>query len=145
MRRRPPARVITTDAEIDAAIAAGKKATSSRPRAVSAEYRAKTDTVVVTLATGVQIHFPRLLLQGLQDASPAQLRDVIVEGYGSGLHWGALDVDHYVPGLIEGELGTRKWMETIGRSGGEATTAAKAAASRSNGRKGGRPKKKTAA
>jgi len=34
----------------------------------------------------------------------------------------------------------RKWLAAIGRKGGSATTKAKAAAARRNGRKGGRPK-----
>jgi general stress protein YciG len=35
----------------------------------------------------------------------------------------------------------RDYLATIGRKGGEATTPAKQAASRANGKRGGRPKK----
>ena len=135
------ARVITTDAEIDAAIAQANVREAYRPHVVSAQYRAAGDAVVLTLATGVEVAIPRHLLQGLQDATPTELAKIEVEGPGTGLHWPALDVDHYVPGLLEGVFGTRRWMADLGRKGGKARSSAKAAASRVNGRRGGRPRK----
>ena len=45
----------------------------SRPRAVSANYRASDDAVAITLATGVELTIPRRLLQGLGSATPAEL------------------------------------------------------------------------
>jgi hypothetical protein len=54
--------------------------------------------------------------------------------------WESLDVDHYIPGLIDGVFGTRKWMAAMGASGGAARTEAKRTSSRENGRKGGRPR-----
>jgi hypothetical protein len=85
--------------------------------------------------------FPRHLLQGLQDATPKELAKIEIEGPGSGLHWPALDVDHYVPALLTGVFGTRHWMAELGQKGGKAKSPAKAAASRANGRRGGRPRK----
>jgi hypothetical protein len=38
-------------------------------------------------------------------------------------------------------FGNRRWMSEIGKRGGAARTAAKAAAARTNGRQGGRPRK----
>jgi hypothetical protein len=84
---------------------------------------------------------PRRLLQGLDGATPAQLAGVEILGMGDGLHWEALDVDHYVPSLIEGVFGNRRWMSEIGKRGGAARTPAKSAAARANGRQGGRPRK----
>ncbi len=106
------------------------------------EYRAAADTIAVTLASGVEIVIPRKLLQGLENATADQLADVEIVGTQSGLHWPQLDVDHYVPGLIDGVFGNRQWMSMIGKRGGSARTAAKAAAVRENGRMGGRPRKK---
>ena len=59
----------------------------------------------VRLATGVELVIPRTLLQGLEHATPAQLANVEIDGAQAGLHWPQLDVDHYVPGLIEGVFG----------------------------------------
>jgi hypothetical protein len=64
---------------------------------------------------------------------------------GMGLHWPQLDADLYVPALIEGAFGSRRWMQHIGELGGSARSAAKAKASRENGTRGGRPKHKEAA
>jgi len=49
------------------------------------------------------------------------------------LHWPQLDADLYVPALIEGAFGSRRWMQHIGELGGSARSAAKAKASRENG------------
>jgi hypothetical protein len=57
------------------------------------------------------------------------------------LHWPALDVDLFVPGLVVGIFGTRAWMtRELARVAGQTTSPAKAAAARSNGAKGGRPR-----
>jgi hypothetical protein len=137
---KPKARVVTTDAEIDAAIARGKIYDQYRPRAVAATYCQKADTIVVKLATGVEIVIPRKLMQGLEKATAAQIARVRVEDHGSMLHWESLDLDHYVPGLIEGVFGNRRWMSEIGKKGGAKRSAAKTSTARANGRKGGRPK-----
>ncbi|MDQ2865799.1 MAG: DUF2442 domain-containing protein [Candidatus Eremiobacteraeota bacterium] len=141
MKTKTKAHVVTTDAEIDAAIAAAKIYEQYRPRAVAAGYRAKDDTIAIKLATGVELAIPRKLLQGLADADPREVAQVAIEDHGSALHWESLDVDHYVPGLIDGVFGTRKWMSEAGKIGGRAKTPAKRAAARKNGRKGGRPRK----
>jgi hypothetical protein len=138
-------RVLTTDAEIDAAIALAKLREPYRPKAVAAEYRVKEDVVAIKLASGVELLIPRNLLQGLETATPEQAAQVQIWGPGSSLHWEVLDVDHYVPSLIEGVFGNRRWMSELGKRGGAARSAVKARAARANGRKGGRPRKPSAA
>ncbi len=145
MKRRVKARVTTTNADIDAAIAEAKLYEQYRPKAVKAEYRASSDTVAIKLHSGVEIIIPRKLLQGLESAKAADVRKIEIWGHGSGVHWPRLDVDHYVPSLIEGVFGNRRWMSAIGKKGGAKRSDAKAAASRKNGQKGGRPRKKAAA
>src|SRR5579859_6354240 len=133
-------RVITTDTEVDAAIAQARAQENDRPRAIEAHYDASDDKVVIRLASGIDIAIPRASLQGLEKATGTQVADIELEAAGSGLHWPSLDVDHYIPGLLAGVFGTKRWMSELGRKGGAVRSAAKAAAARANGRKGGRPR-----
>ncbi len=116
-----------------------KKRDSLESRATAARYN--HPMVVVVLDTGVEIHVPADLVQGLRGAKARALSDVRIEAGGSSLHWPQLDADLYVPGLIKGLLGSAHWMARIGHKGGATRSEAKARAARENGRKGGRPRK----
>ncbi len=76
------------------------------------------------------------------DHAPAQVH---VTGPGQAkfnLHWPDLDVDLPVGGLAAGLFGTHAWMtQALARVAGQSTSAAKSAAARANGAKGGRPRK----
>ena len=134
------ASVATTIAQIDSALTQARKFAASDRRVVRAEYERKHDLLTLHLDDGVRVSIPRSNLQGLQDAKPTQMSKIEILGRGTGLHWPLLDVDHYVPGLLNHVFGTGRWMAELGRRGGSVTSAAKAAAARANGRKGGRPK-----
>jgi len=54
------------------------------------------------------------------------------------LAWDALDLDYTVAGLVNGVFGTARWMAA---RAGRTSSPAKAAAARTNGAKGGRPRK----
>lgn len=128
-----------TDAAIAAALERGRAAHASEPRAAAARYDRASGRVIVDLENGCAFAFPPRLAQGLESASDDQLGAVEILGRGYGLHWEDLDVDLSLPGLMAGLFGTKAWMA---RHAGRATSAAKAAASRANGVKGGRPRKK---
>ena len=112
------------------------------PRAESAHYDAGRNRVIVRLTTGVEIGFAPRNMEGLQHASTEDLKAVEIEAFGLGIHFPTIDADLYVPALLEGVLGSKRWMAAqLGAAGGRTRTQAKAAASRENGKRGGRPRK----
>lgn len=127
-----------TDAAIDAALERGRAVRANEPRANAARYDHSSGRVIVDLENGCTFAFPPRLAQGLEAASDDQLSAVQILGQGYGLHWEELDVDLSLPGLMAGIFGTKAWMA---RRAGQSTSAAKAAAARANGAKGGRPRK----
>ena len=79
--------VATTDREIDSALAQARKFAASDRRVVRVAYERKPDLLTLYLDDGVRVSIPRMSLQGLRDAKPAQLSKVEILGRGTGLHW----------------------------------------------------------
>jgi len=119
-----------------------KELLTQAPRAVSARYDRKTGHVVIRLSSNLILSFSPRDAQGLEKAQPSQLGEIEITPSGFGIHFPRLDADLYVPGLLEGFLGSTKWMAAhLGRTGGQSRSQAKRAAARANGRLGGRPRK----
>ncbi len=130
-----------TREQFEAAKARGE-ARMQGPRAVSAHYDAGRNRVIVRLTTGVELGFAPRDVEGLQNASAEDLKAIEVEAFGLGIHFPKLDADLYIPALLEGVLGSKRWMAAqLGAVGGRIRSAVKAAASRENGKRGGRPRK----
>ena len=131
-----------TDVDVTLARAAGA-ALQRKSRVTTARYDQESSRLIVTLYNDIELAVPVRLIEGLAGADPAALSEIELSPSGLGLHWPALDADVYVPALFDRMFGTRSWMASIlGSEGGRATSPAKAAAARSNGRKGGRPAKR---
>jgi hypothetical protein len=115
---------------------------ASIPRAVSARYDRENGRVVIRLSSSLDVSFSPNDAQGLEKATPSQLDEIEITPSGLGIHFPKLDADLYLPALLLGFLGSRKWMASrLGQAGGKSRSAAKKKASRTNGKLGGRPRK----
>jgi hypothetical protein len=119
---------------------ASRRAAKTEPRAARAAYHAKNRALRIELTNGAWITIPVELIPSLKRAAPGDLRSVEVLGRGGGLHWERLDFDLSVPALVLSVFAGPSWMAELGRVGGRHTSAAKTAAARRNGRRGGRPR-----
>lgn len=118
-----------------------KELQSALPRAISARYDRKSGRIAIDLSSRVTLAFSPRDAEGLENARPSQLEEIEISPSGFGIHFPKLDADIYVPGLLEGLLGSKKWMAArLGQIGGQSKSRAKKAASRANGKLGGRPK-----
>lgn len=132
-----------TETEFDRA-AQHMQAARKHGYAIAARYDRRRERVVVSLNNGVELTFPPRLAEGLADAAPADLAKIELSPSGLGLHWPRLDADLYVPGLLAGAFGSKRWMAAqLGAAGGSVRSAAKARSARANGRLGGRPPKRS--
>lgn len=139
---RTASRIVTTDAQIDEALARAKSVPIHR--AVRVIYNPTEERIDVSLADGILVGFPRHAMQGLSDAAPSDLTEIQILSPGTALYWPRLDVGHDINGLLDGIFGTRRWMAELGRRGGSVKSERKAAAARKAGSLGGRPRKKMA-
>ena len=117
-----------------------KRLRSAFPTALAVRYDRRLDRVVIRLSSGLDVAFSPRNAQGLQNAKLFQLRRIEISPSGFGIYFPDLDADIYVPALLQGFLGSRKWMAArLGAAGGKSRSAAKKSAARKNGKLGGRP------
>jgi len=132
LRKKQSRVVIPTESEIESA--------RSRSEARAAYYgrSLKYDRGIFYLAlrNGLAVRIPAKMIAELATATPSQIRAVRLTPDGGTLEQCQLDVDISVPGLLRDLLG----FDSQSR-GGKARSAAKVAAARANGAKGGRPRK----
>lgn len=130
-----------TDHQVQAARTRAQEIKSHVPQATGAAYNPDTGLVCIRLSNGIVIGLPASQTQGLEGASDEALSSIGISPSGYGIHFPQLDVDLYLPALMEGIFGTKAWLAERGRKGGQASTKAKKAAARENGKLGGRPRK----
>lgn len=131
-----------TNAEVRKAEKRMRARLKGQPRARAARYDRRSARIIVGLSNGLELGVPVELAQGLAGANASDLSHIEITPTGLGLHWPRLDADLYLPALMEGVFGSRRWMaRVLGKAGGRSTSSVKQAAARANGKLGGRPRK----
>lgn len=129
-----------TDKEIERIRQESAAADKVEPRAVAARFDADARALVLSMRGGASLAVPLAVLPGLDSASDEELAGVGVFDNGADIEWPALDVQMTVMAILQRTFGIVTASESARRAG-SVTSAAKAAAVRENGKKGGRPRK----
>ena len=112
------------------------------PRARSARFDRKAERILVELDNGCLFAFPARRVQGLEDASAADIAKIELLGRGYALHWPRVNADLPIESALAGIFGSLKWMQRLAaRQAGAVRSERKAISSRANGKRGGRPPK----
>ena len=102
---------LTTEEDIEEALR--QAANEPEPvMALSADYLDAGDLIVLKLDNGRRLAIPREDLQGLDHATTQQIAHIEIFG-GLDIAWPDLDLDHYLPSLMEGIYGSEKWMHRL--------------------------------
>jgi len=117
---------------------------ATEPRVQQVHYNAVGGTLELQLRDGTMIRTEARSLSALAHATDGELADVKIVSNGAALHWNELDVQMTTPAFLSRVLGMRTIGE-VARLAGSRSTPAKSAASRLNGARGGRPRKKAPA
>ena len=106
-------RDLTTEADMNAALERARN--QPEPvRALRGEYKPSADSVVLYLDNGRRLVLPREELQGLTDATEAQICHIEIFG---GLDVAWPDLDHSLPSLLKGQFGSDLWMQGLRKRG----------------------------
>ena len=129
------------DNQIEAAIARSAEQNLFQPQACDVLYDDTSRKIVIKFDNGCQFECPVSLLQGVCNLTDDEIAKVKLTPAGWGLTWEDADLDLGVNELVQGIFGTKAWLKEIAAKGGRSKSEKKQAASRINGKKGGRPRK----
>lgn len=135
-------KILTSDTDIERALQSASH--SGEPTLTALDLAENEDGRMLSLkiSDGSRHLIPVNRVEGLSGAPSHEILRFEITEDGLGVHWPGLDLDLYVPELLQGMYGTKKWMSSLGKRGGSSRSAAKCRAARENGRKGGRPRKR---
>ena len=100
---------LTTDEEIDAAIARAKEF-EDEPRIVEAVYHPEPglEFLMLKLSDGRRLLIPRENLSELSKATAEQATDLVVGPHGTDIWWPQLDDGLYLPDFLEHRWGSER-------------------------------------
>ncbi len=100
-----------SDAEYEAATRRGELMKATWPAAIAVRYDAVARRVVISLSSGIDVSFPPCNAQGLENAGPDDLATAKISPSGFGIHFPRVDADIYIPNLLQGRMGSERWMQ----------------------------------
>jgi hypothetical protein len=137
-------RIFTTEAEIGKAVAAARRWEKGATKICHARYDVRRDAVIAELSTGSILAVPRRIIPGFAGARPAALVDLEITPGKEGLWSDNADDGVLLEQLVVLAAGERTVGAIGARINASKKSPARAAASRANGAKGGRPRKSAA-
>jgi hypothetical protein len=96
--------------QFEAANRKARELQNNLPRATSAYFDPRSQQIVIGLSSRVEIRFSPHDAQGLEGATPGDLESIEISPSGFGIHFPGLDADLYVPALLSGRLGSKRWL-----------------------------------
>lgn len=136
MAEKPP-----TTADMRSAESRRDKRLRIEPRADRVRFDEQKDLIVLDLRGGAIVALPVSSIRELDGAKPRALETVRAGFDGESITLEELDIDISIPGLLRDLIGVASAATLLGKKGGSVKSAAKAAAVRENGKRGGRPRK----
>ncbi len=136
------AKIGSSTADMREAIKRATDRERSATKIVAASYHGKDDVIAIELSTGAELTVPRSLIPGFADATPAMLRELEITPGSEGLWSEAADDGVLLEQLLIAAAGAPMLGSIGARINAAKTSTARAAASRANGAKGGRPRSK---
>src|ERR1700689_924827 len=136
-----------SDAEYAAALAAGRTEAEIEIRGQAVRYVPERDAIEIVTNHNAGFLIPRQWIGALQDVPTAELGKLEVWSDGSAIELEDRDIHISVHGLLTAILPAMLPPRTVAAifasRGGQATSRTKRISSQANGRKGGRPRKRT--
>lgn len=93
----------------DEAIARAEALRTAGPVAIAARYDRRIGRIVIELSSGLEVSVRPRDLEGFERARPSALETIEITPSGLGLHFPEIDADIYLPSLLEGVFGTRRF------------------------------------
>jgi hypothetical protein len=106
----------------------GTRRRADFPYAVAAAYFPAIKRILIKLNTGIEIAIVPEDYQTLEHAKPSELKNIEITPSGDALIFPKLDDGLYLPGLMEGLFGTKRWMAEKRKRTASASTRTRRAA-----------------
>jgi hypothetical protein len=132
-------RILNTDAQLAIAERAAGKREQGATKIRAVRYDPQADLVSVTLSTGATLSVPRSDIPGFAHARPADLSTIAILPGAEAIWADSVDDGALLEQILEAAAGPDLLKVLGGRISGRQRSAEKAAASRENGKHGGRP------